>query len=697
MKIWHVGAAPNPFRVDGVSRTVWLMGLEQARLGHDVSLLLDDAPTPEAISMAADAGLKLLDVTATPLSYARNVRDMLSTVAPQVVHMHSVFIPRQAALAKLLREVGIPYIITPHAGLAPQVLARGRLKKTIYSVLRERPRFMGSAAIALVTPAEEKAIRAYLPRYTGLVQWMPNPIEFSMLDPHRWQGVSDPKRLVFLGRFDVLVKGIDILVEIARLLPEVKVDLYGTEDPKTHDWLVKIKQNLPPNVTFNDPVFGLDKARILASASMYIQPSRWEGFPVSVAECQYLGVPSAIADTLDLSQLFHNHGLGLVISLTPELAAKQIRAALSDPQQLAEFSRRGREFALKHFAPDAVAQHHVRLYQQVIDSHQFDVTTSVPVRDAVPNAELPVHGQNGHARTHRLIPRHVTGTLKQNVSRFVERTGGMVLPGADGAHGRSVVLCYHSIRDHEHGLSVRPTAFRNQILELKELGFEFQTFAEFVRRIMRWGAPRKNVAVVTFDDGYIDNLTVAAPILSELEVPATFFVTTGLVERDPNVVDAFRKLTQLDSDYLTESQVAELHRAGFEIGAHTHSHANLSRLGTTQARWEIDHSKAVLEDAIGTRVRSFAYPFGKRHIHYTEETVGIVREAGYAGAAAVAFRSVNSYNSIKVFEIPRFFVLPADGLEQFRQKVAGYYDWLGAFQELSPKWLKSMVSPEELY
>jgi glycosyltransferase involved in cell wall biosynthesis len=183
MKIWHVGAAPNPFRVDGVSRTVWLLSTEQARLGHEVSLILDGEPTPEAHEMAGAVGLKLHDLSSG--SYANQVEELLSALRPDVVHMHSVFIPRQAVLGKVLRTARVPYVITPHAGLAPQVLARGRVKKSVYSIVRERPRFMRAAAVALVTPAEEKAVRAFIPRYRGIVRWMPNPVEVGMLDPAR--------------------------------------------------------------------------------------------------------------------------------------------------------------------------------------------------------------------------------------------------------------------------------------------------------------------------------------------------------------------------------------------------------------------------------------------------------------------------------------------------------------------------------
>ncbi len=695
MKIWHVRAAPNPYLVDGVSRTVWLMSVEQARLGHDVSLILDAAPTPEAWAMAGPAGLKLHSVSPDQ-DYAAQIRELLDTVPPKIVHFHSVFIPRQAALAKMLREMGIPYIVTPHAGLAPQVLARGRLKKAVYSALRERPRLMGAAAIALVTPAEEKAVRSYLPNYTGIIRWMPNPVEFAMLDPHCWHGISDPKRMVFLGRFDVLVKGIDILLEIARRLPDVKVDLYGTEEPKTLNWLMRLKRDLPGNVEFHEPVFGAKKAEILSTASLYIQPSRWEGFPVSVAECLYLGVPSLITETLDLAGLFERHQLGLVLSLRPEVASEQIREALSNSSRLEEWSRRGREFAITHFAPGMVAKNHINLYRQIVEAEGASRRATVQA------------GGNGHAPSsvdsrvdrgttaisRRLLSAQLRGAVKQNVSRIVERSSSM---RRSAGTGRSIVLCYHSINPQSHDLSLDPALFREQLDTLKAMGFEFQTFGDFVNRVMRWGSPKSDVAVVTFDDGFEDNLTRAVPILSELKVPATFFLTTGLVERDAKVIEGFRRLTKLEAEYLSPRQVLELHSTGFEVGAHTHSHTNLARLPANSARWEILHSKQALEQIIGDSVRSFAYPFGKRHIHYTTQTTDLVRESGYRGAAAVAFRSVTSRVQVKIFEIPRFFITRADTSREFRLKVEGHVDWLGSFQELSPVWLKSLVSPEDQY
>lgn len=673
-------------RVDGVSRTVWLLSREQAKLGHDVTLVVDTPPDQAAMDIVKAHGMKIIQVEANLLTYASVIRRILEREQPEIVHMHSVFVVRQATLGKVLNDMGIPYVITPHGGLAPQVLRRGIVKKTIYALLRERPRFMGAHAVALVTPAEERAVRAFIPNYRNTIRWMPNPVEVENLDPHRWQGVSDKPRAVYLGRFDVLVKGIDILVEIARRVPEVQFDLYGTEDPKTLEWLNRLKQDLPSNVTFHPPIFGADKAKMLAQASIYMQPSRWEGFPVSVAECLYVGVPSAIADTLDLAQLFYQHNLGLVVPLDPPRAAVRIREALADSARLKEWSEAGRKFALDHFHPSAVAAKHVGLYQEVLETVPKKARELPPATPGRLPALSLGKGQ--------LLSTNMRGSLKENVSRAYQRTTHLL--GTDTLP-RTVVLCYHSVNKSAADLSVDPETFREQMLTLRGMGYSFKGFGDLVYDILRWGPPKHNVACITFDDGFEDNLTQAAPILSELGIPATVFVTSGLMLGDQRTMDHFRDLTRYDTTFLSPDQLPELRKHGIEVGAHTHTHRNLARLTIDQMRDEITRSKQIVEDALGEPVRSFAYPFGKRGIHYNENTVNLVREAGFQGAAAVAFRSVTARNSLKVFEIPRFFVNRSDSPLNFRRKVEGYMDWLGPIQESAPTWLKAVVSPEDKY
>ena len=402
---------------------------------------------------------------------------------------------------------------------------------------------------------------------------------------------------------------------------------------------------------------------------------------------------------MNLAGLFQPHGLGLVLPSQPGEAASQIRDALSQPERMREWSRRGQQFAQTHFHPRAVADKCLTLYQEIID-----IQPRPPARSNGPGGCDAARGSNRLApyeiNGHRwldggFVPAHLRGSVKRNISKMVERSGGH-RPGAD-AKSRTIVLCYHSVAKTGSDLAIDPQVLREQIGVLQELGYEFQCFRELADELRRHGVLAKNVACITFDDGYEDNLTQAAPLLLDLGVPATIFVTSGLMLGDSAVRASFCKLIGRDATFLSTRQVAELHSVGFEVGAHTHTHRNMARLSVEETRQEVELSKSALEDAIGAPVRTFAYPFGKRSIHYTPETVAAVREAGFSAAAAVAFRSVPSSRSLRLFEVPRFFVTRADSPEAFRQKVCGYFDWLGAIQEHAPRWLKAVVSPEDRY
>lgn len=367
MKIWHIGVSPSPRVVDGINTTTWILAREQTLLGHEVTFLLTDRPSEASLERAEQAGIKLVQVSVNTWLYDFKVfRTLLRTAAPQIVHMHSVFIPVQAGLAFHLARNKIPYVVSPHGGVISHVLRRGRTKKSLYSFFVEKQRFSAAAAITLVMPEEEAEVRAYVPNYKGIVRWIPNPVNAQMLEGRQWRGDLAKKQLVFLGRFDVLHKGIDILVAIARLSPDMEFELYGTEDARTKRWLKQLTSDLPRNLSFHRPVYEAEKVEVLTSASMYIQTSRWEAFGNSVAESMYLGVPCAISNTHNLANLFCKHDLGVTLPLDAGAAAIELNKALVDEARLHECAERARAFAHEHFYPRVVATRYLNLYEEVL-------------------------------------------------------------------------------------------------------------------------------------------------------------------------------------------------------------------------------------------------------------------------------------------------------------------------------------------
>jgi peptidoglycan/xylan/chitin deacetylase (PgdA/CDA1 family) len=246
---------------------------------------------------------------------------------------------------------------------------------------------------------------------------------------------------------------------------------------------------------------------------------------------------------------------------------------------------------------------------------------------------------------------------------------------------RVVTLCYQSVSATSFG-STTPQVFE-QHLRWLNAHCDIVAFSQVVdaARDQRRDRP---VVAVTFDDGHADNYESAFPLLQRYNVPATFFLTTGLLDRDPHVMGRFQTLWRAGAEDIRPLewvQVREMRHAGMEFGTHTHSHPNLSRLTRGAAEVELRQSKVILEERLGEPISAMAYPFGIPRRHFSTETMEIAAAVGYDRAAAITFRGVHPSHS--QFAIPRFPV-PPGGVGTLRDMVLGAWDLLGVWQERAP-------------
>jgi peptidoglycan/xylan/chitin deacetylase (PgdA/CDA1 family) len=106
---------------------------------------------------------------------------------------------------------------------------------------------------------------------------------------------------------------------------------------------------------------------------------------------------------------------------------------------------------------------------------------------------------------------------------------------------------------------------------------------------------------------------------------------------------------RLDLDGLARLSAGD----GIEIGAHTVTHPRLTDTSLDEQRYEVEESKRRLEEALSTRIASFAYPHGSAG-DYSENTIGVVAEAGYAGAFTAREGIVTTGS--RPYELPRISV-----------------------------------------
>ncbi|USE82801.1 polysaccharide deacetylase family protein [Acinetobacter tibetensis] len=198
---------------------------------------------------------------------------------------------------------------------------------------------------------------------------------------------------------------------------------------------------------------------------------------------------------------------------------------------------------------------------------------------------------------------------------------------------RPRVLMYHMVREHIDGakfnkLRVTPEQFEQQVAWMSAQGFHFVTMQELQQN---WGQHPEKTVAITFDDGYLDNLENAYPILEKYQAKATIYVVVDRHDRDWST---YKKAHHNSGELMREpklndAQVKQLADSGLiEIGSHTLTHANLNELDDADCLRELVDAKQQLEQLIAQPVTSFAYPFGI----YSDRDVKLARQAGYSNA-----------------------------------------------------------------
>jgi peptidoglycan/xylan/chitin deacetylase (PgdA/CDA1 family) len=175
---------------------------------------------------------------------------------------------------------------------------------------------------------------------------------------------------------------------------------------------------------------------------------------------------------------------------------------------------------------------------------------------------------------------------------------------------RGVIVAFHRVNDSipEDGLTVSSSRFA-EFCDLFKQHYDVISLHEFVNRLKK-NSSVAGTLVITFDDGYLDNSEVAAPILRSLGLPATFFVTTRFL--GTNIVPWWDNNLPRQPGWMTWDHVQALSRDGFDIGGHTRTHVNLGEVDGDLADSEIRGSRADLMERLGVPVRHFAYPYGGR-------------------------------------------------------------------------------------
>ncbi|MCW9052379.1 MAG: polysaccharide deacetylase family protein [Motiliproteus sp.] len=272
------------------------------------------------------------------------------------------------------------------------------------------------------------------------------------------------------------------------------------------------------------------------------------------------------------------------------------------------------------------------------------------------------------------------------------------------------ILIYHQVlSEFDPMRPITPIAGQfEQHMNWIKSRFNVLTLSQAVDLLREGDLPPRSL-VITFDDGYADNYSVALPVLLKHDLKATFFISSDFIDDgmmwNDRIIEEVRvrgvkkeELDFLDIDssllveedkketlassilkqvkhlptrersefvdrfcssskakkrlMMTKDEIRELVNEGMEIGGHTCSHPILANLDRKDIFSEVKENKSILEQIIDQEISSFAYPNGKPNADYNMDAIEAVKESGYK--QAVTTSAGVSDAGTDLYQIPRY-------------------------------------------
>ena len=215
------------------------------------------------------------------------------------------------------------------------------------------------------------------------------------------------------------------------------------------------------------------------------------------------------------------------------------------------------------------------------------------------------------------------------------------------------ILLYHHISDEQpfSRFYVGPAAFEEQMRSLQDWGYTTISMSLFIEALTEGAELPPRPIVITFDDGHSSVYENAFPVMQELGFIGVNYIVA----------------TRLESEnFMDTEQLLEMQDAGWEVGGHSMTHSDLTEIHD-EARYEILEPRLILEEALGSDVDTFAYPFGAIDSFVADR----VQDYGYS--AGIGLGPSWEHGWATLFYISRIEVYGGTDLAGF----AGILPWSG--------------------
>jgi peptidoglycan/xylan/chitin deacetylase (PgdA/CDA1 family) len=213
------------------------------------------------------------------------------------------------------------------------------------------------------------------------------------------------------------------------------------------------------------------------------------------------------------------------------------------------------------------------------------------------------------------------------------------------------ILLYHHVNgeNSDSRYTVSIPDFRNQMQALYEHGYTAITISILVDALLFGGDLPAKPVVITFDDGHHSVYDYAFPIMSEFGFPGVFYIVANRIYGT--------------TDFVNVAEIQTMIEAGWEIGSHGYTHLDITK-DHASAPYEIGQSRVDLARALGTDIKTFAYPFGEVNPYVAQK----VSDYGYQ--AGMGLGTSMTHNWGNVFYLNRIEIYGDYNLDKFIQLIS---------------------------
>ena len=287
--------------------------------------------------------------------------------APDLIVFHEIYRPQFLSISQQAKRSGIPYIIVPHGGLSAEAQKKKQFKKTLANQLLFNRFFDGAAVLHCLSKREKETLRVPRPSFI-----CPNGV--SLPKRKKEFSVGETLRLVYIGRLEIKIKGLDLLLqavsENAAFLRghQVVLDIYGPDSPKDRASLTDriARSELADIIHLHGPVFDGEKEMALLDADCFIQTSRSEGMPMGLMEALSYGLPVIVTEGTGVAADVERFDMGFHCKTSAEGIGAALCQAVEAREQLEEKGRHARTYIENALSWEMVSQVEISEYEKIL-------------------------------------------------------------------------------------------------------------------------------------------------------------------------------------------------------------------------------------------------------------------------------------------------------------------------------------------